>query len=481
MNRRFDPARISAGIGVCAFLSACAVGPDYRAPDLAMPETWSSEPAGGQKKARADDFTEWWASFDDPLLTDLIEQALADNPDRKSALARVREARARRGVSRAGLFPAVDASGSASTTDSEDAGGQSDWRDLYSAGLDASWEIDVFGGVRRSVEAANAAYEARQADYFDILVSLAAETGFAYVDVRALQERLRVTRANLAAQERTYDLTRWRAEAGMSAMLDVEQARSNLAATRAQIPLLESDLAAALNSLSILLGQAPGTLAAPVVEAGPVPATSADIVVGVPADLLRQRPDIRSAERDLAAQSARIGVAEANLYPRFQLFGSITGASSNISDVFSGGNIAETLTANITAPVFQAGRLRRNVEIEDAVFEQTLAAYESTVLQALKEVEDALAAVSAANLRTSALLEAVDAAQHVYALARQEYESGLVDFDQVLDAQRTLLSQEDNLVQSRSFEATAMISLYKALGGGWTPAGAIEASSRPHR
>ena len=475
MNRRSWLKRrpVQAGL-LCTLLASCTVGPDYQAPTVPVPVNWSSELAAGQDQARSANLAAWWENLDDPVLSDMIARAIANNPDQKNALAVVRQARALRGVSRSGLFPDVSANGSASTTLSEDTSGDIVSDELYSAGLDASWELDVFGSVRRQVEAADANLEAREADYFDVLTSLSAEVALAYVDTRTLQEQLRITRANLTAQQETYDLTRWREEAGIVTMLDVEQALTNLASTRALVPGYESDLASALNSLSVLIGEAPGGLDTAILQAASLPVAPSSMPMGIPANLLRQRPDIRSAERDLASQSARVGVAVANLYPGLQLFGSIGSSSTEISDLFNSASFAESIGTSVTAPIFNAGRLRQNVEIEDALYEQALAAYESAVLGALKETEDALASVTAARKRTLALDDAVSAARRAYQLARQEYESGLTDFDQVLDAQRTLLTQEEGFVQSKSSEIKAMISLYKALGGGWNPAALVD-------
>lgn len=450
-----------------AFLGGCAVGPDYVAPEFDMPAAWAGAPQDMQVKVRADALAEWWTLFDDPALVGLVKQAVSNSPDLEIALARVREARAQQGVVRADLIPGIDASSSASTTSSEDRAGVSDWRELYTAGVDAVWEIDIFGGRRRSLQSANANIEIREADYFDVLISLAAETAFTYVDIRAFQERLQITQSNLEAQQETLALTLWRAQAGIGTSLEVEQARSNLESTLALIPALEGELAAALNRLSIILGEAPGGLDAIIVQRGPVPVATEDMAAGVPADLLRQRPDIRSAERSLAFQSARIGVAEANLYPKFFLLGSIGGSSMEISDIFGSANVAKSFSSSITTPIFQAGRLRQNVRVEDALFEQALAGYESTVLSALKEVEDAFASLNATRQTTDALENGVDAARNAYEFARLEYEAGVINFFQVLDAQRSLLTQEDSLVQSRASETTAAIALYKALGGGW--------------
>lgn len=470
MNRR-DRIVSAAGLAAILVLSGCAVGPDYQPPQYSAPESWSALNPEGATVSDPQKLAQWWMLFGDLQLTQLINRAVSANPSAKSALARIREARAQRGISRASLYPSVDASGAASTTHSEADAGE-DWRESYAVGLDASWEADLFGGNRRSIEAAQASLEAREVDYFNVVASLAAEVALNYVDLRTQETRLRITRASLKAQEEAFDLTRWRAEAGLVTQLDVEQARANLETTRSQIPSLENAATAARNQLSILIGEPPGGLDALMAEDAAIPAASSDVAIGAPTDIIRRRPDIRSAERSLAAQSARIGVATADLYPSLRLSGSFGLSAAEAGDLFNSSSLAESLAAGIVAPVFNAGAIRRNIEVQDAVYEQTLASYENTVLQAFLDVENALSGLSAARRRSERLDEAVSAATNVEQLARQQYQAGLIDFGQVLDAQRSLLSLQDQRAQATSVETTNMISLYKALGGGWPADGA---------
>ena len=464
------PVHVSLVAGMLSAFAGCAVGPDYVVPEPAVPAVWTSydEPQIGE--ARLDALADWWQLFDDVVLNDLIERAIAANPDRDLAIARVREARARFGVIRAERYPAVSVRSGLSTVETVDFSGESEWRDLYDAGIDASWELDVFGGTKRSIEAAEAVIEARQADYADVMTSLVAEVAFAYVDMRTLEERLRLTRASVDAQERTFDLTRWRTAAGLTTALDVEQSRANLESTRAQIPALERDLVQTRNKLAFLSGEAPGRYEERGVAPIAIPVASTNLAIGVPADMLRRRNDIRSAERDLAAQSARVGLATASLYPSFRLTGSLGSSSADFSGLFDGSAVTTNLVRSVSAPIFNAGQLRANVAIEDALYEQSLAVYEKTVLNALREVEDSIVAQFAATSRARLLQDAVDAAVKASELATQEYEAGLSGFDNVLDAQRTLLSLQEQLALNRSAETAAMISLYKAAGGGWLAA-----------
>ncbi|MBN1209026.1 MAG: efflux transporter outer membrane subunit [Myxococcaceae bacterium] len=462
-----------AGLG----LAGCMVGPDYRRPVADVPADWSRSDATAQPGAHAaapGDLSQWWRGLNDPLLSELMDQALLASLDLRGAQARLREARARRAVAASGRFPSVAASGNASRAWSSEETGGAATRDLFSAGFDASWELDVFGGVRRGVEAAEADLEASVASLHDARVSLLAEVALNYVEVRALQLRLGIARDNLASQSETLQLTDWRAQAGLVSSQDVEQARSNLEQTRAQIPSLELRLAEAEHRLDILLGKAPGTLHARLSAAGGLPAMPARIAVGIPADTLRQRPDVRAAERRLAAETARVGVAEAARYPAFRLSGSI-GLEALGQGALGNGGATASLLAGITAPIFNAGRLRSQVEVQGAVREQALVAYEQTVLSALQDVENALVGLARNRERSEALTRAVEAARNAALLARQRYSAGLIDFQSVLDTERTVLSLEDSLASTRAEGVLALIRLYKALGGGWSP----QAEPRP--
>lgn len=471
MNRSFSSRILTmlAGLG----LAGCAaVGPDYVSPTPAAPPAWRQLDPAAQpalSSASPDALAHWWQQLNDPLLSALMEDALRTSPDLKSAQARLRESRARRTAADAARYPALDASASAGRTRSSEATGGGATRNVYSAGFDASWELDVFGGVQRGVEAAQADFEAAQASLDDTRVSLVAEVATNYVDVRTLQARLAIARANLDAQSETLQLTAWRAQAGLVNDQDVEQARSNREQTRAQIPLLQSGLVEAEHRLDLLLGLAPGTLHPRLDAAGALPAMPARIAVGIPAEALRQRPDVRAAERKLAAETAHLGAAEAARYPGFKLSGSIGLEALTLGALGNGDAAASSLLAGITAPLFDAGRLRAQAEAQDAVREQAQVAYEQAVLAALQDAENALSALARSREREQALTTAAASARTAAELAHQRYSAGLVDFQSVLDTERTRLSVEDSLASARADGVQALIRLYKALGGGWSP------------
>jgi NodT family efflux transporter outer membrane factor (OMF) lipoprotein len=465
--------RILAGLLLpLALLPGCAmVGPDYQTPPTDAPSNWAlldasrdiarAEPAG--------DISRWWQTFKDPMLSALVDQALQSSPDLKSAQASLREARARRNVAGAGLYPAVNAYGTASRNKSSEEIGGGDARNTFRAGFDASWELDVFGGIRRDIEAAEADLEASQSSLYETRVSLVAEVALNYIELRSFQIRLRIARDNLATQSETLQLTEWRAQAGLASSQDVEQARTNREQTRALIPALETGLAETENRLAILLGVAPGSLHERLAAAGELPAPPSTVAVGIPADTLRQRPDVRTAERRLAAETARVGVAEAARYPGFNLAGTIGLEALTFSALGNSGAGAYSLLSGITAPIFDAGRLRNEVEIRDALREQALINYEQTVLNALEEVENALASLLYSRKREEAWTGAAEAARNAALLARDRYSAGLTDFQSVLDTERSVLVSEEGLANSRADGISALIRLYKALGGGWSP------------
>lgn len=469
MNARpfLKATAIAAGLA----LAGCTVGPDYTRPDVETPAAWNAELAMGANAMQTDPatFARWWQRLDDPLLSQLVEQAMAKNTDLRSAEARLREARARRGLSAADRFPTLEASANASRTRSSEETGSGNTNELYSAGFDASWELDLFGGKRRALEAAEATLEASEADLQDVQVSLVSEVALNYVELRTYQHRLQVAEANLGAQEETYDLTRWRAMAGLTTELDVAQARYAMEQTRSQIPPLRAGLEQAKNRLAVLLAEPPGNLEHRLAGVKPIPVAPLEIAVGVPADVLRNRPDVRNAERQLAAQTAQVGVATAARYPSFNLFGSIGLESLSLDRLTNSGARTSSVGGNIAATIFDAGRLRQNVEIETAIQEQALVNYEATVLTALEDVENALVDYANEHERRSALVSATEAAETAATLAKEEYASGLSDFQSVLDTQRSLLSLQDELASSEGEVTSNLIRLYKALGGGWSP------------
>jgi NodT family efflux transporter outer membrane factor (OMF) lipoprotein len=451
-------------------LVGCAsVGPDYEPPSNTVPNVWHTELRLGlsAETVYPKHLADWWTTLADPVLTGIIEQALNRNLDLKQAMARVREARARRGITKAGQFPTLNASGSANRGKSSGGGAT---HNFFSVGFDAGWEVDIFGGVRRAVEAAEADLDAGLEDLHDVLVSLTAEVALNYLDVRTTQTRLAVAEKNIAIQQQTFDLIQARYQAGLSDELVLQQARYNLENTRAQIPVLRRGLEESKNQLALLTGGFPGSMHALLMETRPIPVIPPTVAIGVPAETLRQRPDIRRAERNLAAQTARIGAATADLYPKFRLTGSIGLESLKSSDLFKSTSESWSLGPSVSWNIFNGGAIRQNIEVQSAVQQQYLLAYEAAVLGALEEVENALTAYAEEQLHRKQLAAAVDAASQAEVLARIQFNAGLVDFTTVLDAQRTLLSFEDQLTQSDGTVTSNLIRLYKALGGGWNSA-----------
>lgn len=454
-------------------MTACvAVGPDYQRPASDVPVAWTAlDPASAPATVASPtaDLGEWWRGLGDPMLSALVDEALRASPDIDTARARLREERARRTVAAAGLYPDVGASADGRRSRLSGESGNGATVEVYGAGFDASWEVDVFGGVRRGVEAATADVEAAEASLADVQVTLAAEVAANYVEVRVQQALIRIARENLASQSETLQLTEWREQAGLASVQDVEQARTNRERTRAAIPSLEINLAEAEHRLDALLGLAPGALHPGLVASENRVVLPVRVAVGIPADTLRQRPDVRVAERRLAAETARVGVAEAARYPSFALSGSIGLEALTLGDLTSGDAGVSSLLGGITAPVFNAGRLRSQVEIQDAVREQAQVSYRQTVLGALEEVENALVSLSRNRERDVALTVAVESARNAVALARSRYSAGLIDFQSVLDTERTVLTVEESLERTRADGMLALVRLYKSLGGGWSP------------
>jgi len=456
--------------GVLILTGCATVGPDYTRPETELSRDWSTPLKRGLAAREADPETlsTWWTAFNDAELSDLINRAVSGNLNLKKALARVREARARRGLAEADLFPTLEATGSANWSLRNKDTGTGKTSDLYAAGFDAGWELDIFGGLRRSVEAAEADILASQEDWRDVLVSLLAEVALNYVEVRTFQTRLAVAEGNLETQNETCQLVLWRYQAGLSDELAVEQARFNLENTRSQIPTLRIGLEGAMNRLAVLLGEEPGQVHEELEKHVPIPVTPLTVAVGVPAEVLRRRPDVRRAERQLAAQTARIGVATADLYPKFRLSGSIGLETLSFSNLSSAGSWVLSGGPQITWAIFKAGAVRQNIQVQSALQEQYLLAYEAAVLGALEEVENALVNYGEEQQRRDDLFKAARSAQKAVELARNKYQAGLTDFGNVLDAERSLLSFQDQLAQSDGAVTSNLVRLYKALGGGWT-------------
>jgi multidrug efflux pump len=455
---------------VAVLAGACSVvGPDYEAPVAPVPEAWRAAEESGAAAAPAE-LGEWWRQLEDPVLNRLVERAAAQNLDLREALARVAAARALRGAASAERWPTVDATGSVRRSgQSENTQLGSFVRDAteYGAGFDASWELDLWGRVQRSVEAADAQLGASVEDARAVAVTVTAETAAEYVRLRAFQRRLELARTNVELQQRTLDLVASRFEAGLVGERDLAQARTNVATTRARLPELEVGVRVAENRLAVLLGVEPGALAAELGAARPIPVPPLEVAVGVPADLLRRRADVRRAERLYAAEVARIGVAEGELYPRLTLLGNLGLAAEDPSDFFGAGSDVFGIGPSLRWNLFDRGATRRRIEAQDAAAQGAAARWEHTVLRALEESENAMTAFVREQLRRRALLEAATQARLAVTLAQTQYREGLSDFQTVLDSERAVADLEDTLAQSDAAIATGFIALTKALGGGW--------------
>ncbi|HET8563012.1 MAG TPA: efflux transporter outer membrane subunit, partial [Candidatus Binatia bacterium] len=394
----------------------------------------------------------------------------------------IREARATRAFTAAGEWPTSDVSSSytrnrlsknALVLPSLGGGGISTFpgidldQNLYKAGFDASWEIDVFGGVRRSVEAADANVQASVENRRDALVTLLGDVAKNYIDLRGFQRRLAVAQANLKTELETAELTKIRFQAGLASDLDVARAEAQANTTAVQIPTLESSLKQAAYQLDVLLGLQTGSLWDELYVEKAIPALPPEVLIGLPSELLRRRPDIRRAERQLAASTAQIGAAMADLFPKFSLTGAVGLQSLSASDWFTRGSRFWSIGPTISWPIFDAGRIRANIEVRNAQQEQALNQYEKTVLTAFQEVETSLVAYSKEQTRYRSLIDAVAANRRALQMANELYIRGLNDFLNVLDAQRSLNASENDLAQSEATMASNLVSLYKALGGGW--------------
>ena len=460
-------ALVAAALGPLA--GCTAVGPDYEPPETDVPAAWSG-PQGGGLVANPAELEGWWQRLDDPVLDDLVLRARDGGLDLRTALARVAESRALLGVAGADRLPTVDATAaweSRAESVNTPVGAFIPDFSQYSVGFDAAWEIDLWGRVRRSIEAAGADYQASLEDARDVAVTVAAETAVAYVDLRAFQKRTDIARTNLALQEQTLDLVRARFEAGLVSESDLAQARTSVETTRSRVPTFEAGITSARNRLAVLVGLPPGALSAELEAAGPIPVPPDDVAVGVPADLLRRRADVRRAERELAAATARIGVAQADLYPRLTLAGSLGLAAEHGNDLFESGSDTHRYGPSLRWNLFDSGRLRERVNAQDARAEQARLGWESTVLSALEEAENAMSSFVREQERRAALTEAVSQARRAVELARTQYTEGLADFQTVLVAERALADLDDQLAVSDAAITTNLVTLYKALGGGW--------------
>lgn len=457
-------------------LPACTTGATYEprsASDLGVPDSWSVTAA-----PEREDLTRWWRTFDDPVLGQLVEQAAQSNLDLAQSMARLRQAREALVVSRSSLFPSVDASGGYSRTEPIRGGGATQTlpdgsvvtvgnsgSDRFSLGLDASYQLDLFGGVRSSVDSSRAQYEGAGYDYATVLLSVQSEVARNYVLARAYQAQIENARASLAIQDDNLEIAGFRVQAGLVSSLDAEQARGSRAQTAANLPQIDQQYNAAVSRLGVLTGQAPGALKDMLATPSPIPQGPEDVAAGIPADVLRQRPDVRSAERNLAAATAQIGVARAQLLPALSLSGSLAANAPSIGDVLD--TITGNLFARIGQLIFDGGRTSAQIRSSQAAADGAFASYKSTVLNALEDVETALVALRTAGERERQFTIALDAASTSAFLAREQYRTGLTDFTTLNTQEASLISARNGLVQARADKATALIALYTALGGGW--------------
>jgi len=477
--RHMTMKRVLCAILPATALAACTMGPDYRPASPAALGVPASYSVAADERAQ-ENLSRWWTRFNDPLLTRLVEQARTDNLDIAQAIARLRQAHEGLIQSRAQLLPQVSGSGGysrsfdltgASTITLPDGTITTISRgsnDSFSLGADVSYQIGLFGEVRRTVEASRAQYEGAGYDTATVLISTEAEIARNYVLARLYQAQLANARASLAIQDDNLEIAGFRVQAGLVSSLDQEQARASRAQTAASIPSIEESYNQAVSRLGVLTGQAPGALKAQMEAIKPIPIGPANVAVGIPAETLRQRPDVRAAERQLAAATARIGVAEAQLYPALSIGGSIDSGSSALSSLFD--VITGRLFSNIAQTIFDGGTRQSQVRSARAAADGAFLAYKSAVLTSLEDIENAIVALQTAQRREQEFTVALDAANNQAVLARLQYRSGLTDFTTLNTAESSLLSARNGLSQARSDKATALVQLYLALGGGWDSA-----------
>lgn len=456
MSLRLRPAVLT--VSVCLALAACApMTATNKTPDAAVQT--AQQQLNTVKSNRAPVQAAWWQKFNDPLMTALIQESWQANSDLASAQASVKSARAQGVIAGASLFPSLSSSGSARTANGS---GTS-----LSAGMDASWELDVFGANRLANTAAQNDVKAAEASYEDAKATLAAEVASAYVNLRLAQARLGVAQQNSKSRKETVNLTNLRQQAGLTSGLEVEQSKLSLGQTQAQIPALEGAVSRSKYALAVLTGKTPEALDQRLKVAKPIPNATGRLKADIPANALRQRPDIRAAEYRVTAASARVGEAQANLYPSFKLGGSLSLAGKNLGDLLDINSLARSLLASISAPLFDGGRLKQQVVVRDAAYEQAVAAYQKTVLSALQDVANNFSTLAALQKQQPILAQNLKLARSAENLARLSYNAGTADFQNVLDAQRSVLSAQESLLSAQADYSLALISLYKAVGGAW--------------
>lgn len=454
-----------------------SVGPSYERPATEMPQKWMTDSSSISEDSRIAELARWWSTLGDPKLDELIRIAVNGNHDLKIAQSRVRQARAELKIQTAPLFPTIGSGAEFLRSERSLNSGSPNQLDgrlnnQYSLGLDTSWEIDIFGGLRKSREAALAELEASDAQLADSYISLLAEVARAFVAVRANEKRILINRKNLKSQTDSLDLVRARFAAGLVSELDVAQAQTLAEQTTALIPLIEQRRRESINSLAVLLGLYPEAVEQILGSSNLTPSTALatlppQLPAGLPSDLLRQRPDIRKAERSLAAQNARIGVAIADYFPKFTLTGNFGYVSKNSGSLFESESRAWGISPTARIPIFEGGKIQGNVALQEELYTQAQHAYLGTVLKAVEETENYLSQYAKQRERQESLLKALQSSGTALSLSKELYEQGIIDFQRVLDAERSALFAEDEAVQGERAALEALILSYKALGGGW--------------
>jgi NodT family efflux transporter outer membrane factor (OMF) lipoprotein len=462
-------------------LAGCAVGPTYKRPQVAVPNQWTVGPARGTS-SKLPQTDEWWSSFQDAELNSLIEQAVEGNLNLKIAAERVQEARAARGTVKSSFYPSVQGTASASRFRERAFVGTGSVTaprvasvpveaNSFQGGFGASWELDVFGRIRRGSQAATADLAAAEENRRDVLVILLGDVGRAYAQLRGFQRRLEIANKNIQTQQDTLDLTTARAKAGLATELDVSRAAAQLESTKAVVPTFLNTIDVSIHRLGVLLGQEPGALRSELEKTRPLPSAGPDVQVGLPSDLLKRRPDIRRAEAQLAAATARIGEAKADLFPRFVLTGTAGRQATQLHDLTLGAGNFYGVGPGISLPLFTGGRIRSNIAVQTSRQRAALIRYQLTILDSLEEVQNALVNYAQEQERRDRLNQAVQQSQLAVDLAAEQYRAGLVDFLSVLDSQRELYANEDQLALSQTNVTTNLIALYRTLGGGWSVGG----------
>lgn len=434
---------------------------------VSIPHAWSDTQAAAATGDAS--LIQWWRRFDDPLLTRLVAQALKANTTVTGAQAALRQARSLRDVAAAAMWPSLGSTASAqrNSAKSPSANGGTAFVNSFQAGLDANWELDIFGANRSALNASEAAARASAASLGGVQVSIAAEVALDYITLRGAQVRLAIARENLASEQETLQITRWRLQAGLVTSIDTEQAVAAAEQTSALVPTLQITIEQTRHALAVLTGQAPAALGSTLAKSGPVPQAGADLALSIPAETLRQRPDVRAAELQVSAARARVAQADAGRWPSFNLGGSLGLNAPTLGALANHASLVSAMLASVSLPLFDGGAASAQVRAQQAALEQAHITYQATVLTALTEVEDALAALRGDRERLAHLVQAAAAADNAALLARQRYGSGLVDFQTVLETQRTRLSTQDSVVSANASLSADHVRLYKALGGGW--------------